>query len=67
MRHIQFGKIVNVGKNEESNGKTKNGYIPTYNCENKKSGESSRMDSLANELLSLLSCHVGDGSIDVTS
>lgn len=40
------------------NGKTKNGYISTYDREDKNSGGSSRTNCLANDVLSVLSCHV---------
>ena len=40
------------------NGKTKNGYISTYNREGRNSGGSSRTNRQANDVLSVLSCHV---------
>lgn len=40
------------------NGKTKNGYISTYNREGRNSGGSIRTNRQANDVLSILSCHV---------
>lgn len=40
------------------NGKTKNGYISTYNREGRNSGGSIRTNRQANDVLSILSCHI---------